>query len=100
MIELKATDRLVIPAHTIQYEPEGAYVYRIVDAEDGNPVAEKVYIEQGQQFGTVTEVLSALHAGDRIVNRGYLGLRNGKKVTVTNNDDSVTQSTRQDSDRP
>jgi RND family efflux transporter MFP subunit len=100
MIELKATDRLVIPAHSIQYEPEGAYVYRIVDAEDGNPVAEKVYIEQGQQFGTVTEVLSALHAGDRIVNRGYLGLRNGKKVTVTNNDDSVTQSTRQDSDRP
>ena len=100
MIELKATDRLVIPAHSIQYEPEGAYVYRIVDAEDGNPVAEKVYIEQGQQFGTVTEVLSALHAGDRIVNRGYLGLRNDKKVTVTNNDDSVTQSTRQDSDRP
>ena len=99
-IELKATDRLVIPAHTIQYEPAGAYVFRIVDSEDGNPVAEKVYIEQGQQFGTLTEVLSALAAGDRIVTRGYLGLRNNKKVTVTNTVDSVTQTIQQDSVRP
>ncbi len=90
----------MIPAHSIQYEPEGAYVFRIVDTEDGNPVAEKVYIEQGQQFGTVTEVLSALRAGDRIVTRGYLGLRNGKKVTVTNTEDSVTQTIQQDSIRP
>ena len=27
-IELKASDRLVIPVHAIHYEPEGAYVYR------------------------------------------------------------------------
>ena len=97
MIELKATDRLVIPAHTIQYEPEGAYVFRIVDSEDGNPVAEKVYIEQGQQFGTVTEILSALRAGDRVVTRGYLGLRDNKKVTVTTTEGSVSQATQQES---
>jgi membrane fusion protein (multidrug efflux system) len=95
-IDLKATDRLVIPVHSIQYEPEGAYVFRIVDTGDGGSVAEKVHIEQGQQFGTVTEVLSALRDGDRIVSRGYLGLRDGKKVTVSNTEDSITQTIQQD----
>lgn len=96
-IELKATDRLVIPIHTIHYEPKGAYVYRVV--EDGlkqgdlkkdkqkNYIAEKVFFEQGQQFNDFAEILSGLIVGDNIVSRGYLGLRNGKKVDVTNFDE-------------
>jgi membrane fusion protein (multidrug efflux system) len=39
-IELKTTDRLVIPVHTIHYEPEGAYVFRVKDNEDGKMFAE------------------------------------------------------------
>jgi RND family efflux transporter MFP subunit len=81
-IELKAADRLVIPVYTVHYEPAGAYVYRIVKNDDGETVAEKVFFEQGQQFGSVTEVLSELRPGDRIVSRGYLGLREGKKVSI------------------
>ncbi len=64
-IELTATSRLVIPAHTIHYEPKGAYVFRIVEEtteEGGNTtiqnIAEKVYFEQGQQFASVIEVLT------------------------------------------
>jgi membrane fusion protein, multidrug efflux system len=98
-IDLMASDRLVIPVHSIQYDPQGAYVYRVVDSEDGNSVAEKVYFEQGLQYANVTEVLSALEAGDRIVTRGYLGLRDGKKVDVSNSNSSVTK-VKQDSARP
>lgn len=90
-IELKTTDRLIIPVHTIHYEPEGAYVFRVKDNEDGKMFAEKVFFEQGQQFGSVTEVLSELNPGDMIVSRGYLGLRDGKKVVVAKADTTSTQ---------
>jgi RND family efflux transporter MFP subunit len=99
-IELKATDRLVIPVHTIHYEPEGAYVYRIIDTDDGKSVAEKVFLEQGQQFGSVTEVLSKLNPGDRIVSRGYLGLRDGKKVVIAVSDAAAASLKQPDSDKP
>lgn len=98
-IELTATDRLIIPVHTIQYEPQGAYVFRVIEDDDGQSIAEKVFIEQGQQFGPVTEVLSELNPGDRIVSRGYLGLRNGKKVAVAASTSS-SQSTPSDPVKP
>ncbi len=83
-LELRATDRLVIPVHAIHYEPEGAYVYRVSNDDEGKTVVKKVYFEQGQQFGAIAEILSGLKSGDQIVSRGYLGLRDGKNVTLAN----------------
>ena len=99
-IELKATDRLVVPAYTIQYEPEGSFIYRIIENDKGVTVAEKVKLEQGQQFGAVTEVLEGVNVGDKIVNRGFLGLRDGKKVEIANTDEAsaVIADTRTDTD--
>ena len=88
-IELSATNRRIIPVHTIHYEPEGAYVFRVIEDEKGNTVAEKVYFEQGQQFASVTEILSGLNPGDQIVSRGFLGLRSGKKVDVAKVNDRI-----------
>ena len=97
-IELTATSRLVIPAHTIHYEPKGAYVFRIVEKTTGEDddttiqsIAEKIYFEQGQQFASVIEVLTELKAGDKIVSRGYLGLRDGKKVIIANEETPTTK---------
>lgn len=81
-IPLTATNRLIIPVHTIHYEPEGAYVFRIIENDSGDTVAEKVFFKQGQQFGAVAEVFSVLQPGDKIVSRGYLGLRHDKKVVI------------------
>ncbi len=82
-IKLSATNRLIIPVHTIHYDPNGAYVFRVNEDKDANTsVAEKVYFEQGQQFAAVAEILSGLNPADRIVSRGFLGLRSGKKVDV------------------
>ena len=97
-IELKATDRLVVPAYTIQYEAEGAFIYRIIENDKGESVAEKVYLDQGQQFGAVTEILEGLNVGDRVVSRGFLGLRDGKKVEVAKIDNNSATSTGADVD--
>lgn len=85
-IKLKATSRLVIPVHAIHYEPEGAYVYRVIENDQSIPTAEKVFFEQGQQFGALSEALTELKINDKIVTRGYLGLRDGKKVEIANSD--------------
>lgn len=92
-IELRATNRLVVPVYTIQYEPDGSYVFRVTRNDKGDTVTEKVYLEQGQQFGAVTEILEGLEAGDQIVSRGFLGLRDGKNVEIANTSDlSTTRS--------
>ena len=85
-IKLKATDRLVIPVHAIHYEPEGAYVYRITVDDQSVDTAEKVFIEQGLQYGALSEVQTGIMVNDKIVTRGYLGLRNGKRVEIANPD--------------
>lgn len=87
-IKLEATERLVIPVHTIHFEPEGAYVFRVTKDDKGNNIAEKVFFKQGQQFNSVTEILSGLNPGDSIVSRGYLGLRDGKKIEIAGNNKS------------
>lgn len=81
-IELKASDRLVLPTRTVHFDRHGSYVYRIITSEDGNSLAEKRPVKLGQQFDTVYEILSGVDAGDKIVIRGYLGLRDDKKVEI------------------
>ena len=85
-IKLKASNRLVIPVHAIHYEPEGAYVYRVIKNENSESTAEKVFFEQGQQFGALSEALTEIKINDKIVTRGHLGLRDGKKVEIANPD--------------
>ena len=83
-IKLSASNRLIIPVHTLHYEPEGAYVFRIIRDATDNMIAEKVFVVQGQQFGESAEILSGLTTGDLIVSRGQLGLRDKKKVIIDN----------------
>ena len=101
-IELKSSQRLIIPVNTVHFEPEGAFVYRVIKDDTGNEtgadivkadIVEKVFFQQGQQFGEVVEVLSDLKAGDNIVSRGHLGLRDAKKVTIANKTNGQAIST-------
>jgi hypothetical protein len=59
---------------------------------------EKVYLEQGQQFDDVAEILSGLNVGDLIVSRGYLGLRDGKKVELANSEQATAANSNADID--
>jgi RND family efflux transporter MFP subunit len=100
IIDLKSDERLIIPVHSVHFEPDGAFVYRVVDADNGKQVAEKTYVIQGQQFGEFTEIVSGLDIGDKVVSRGYLALRDGKKVEIVNHVkmDQLTGAENEDDD--
>ena len=62
-------------------------MFRIKDAEkDGKPIikAERVAIRTGLKFDARVEILSGLESGDRIVQRGFMGLTPGKTVEIAN----------------
>ncbi len=98
-LALQASNRLVVPAHAVHYEPEGAYVYRVIEGatkKDGTnkdaakTTIEQVFFEQGQQFGPLVEALTEIKVNDKIVTRGQLGLRDGKVVEVISQDNPPT----------
>lgn len=68
---------LVVPAAAVQRDPAGAYVFRL---EDGR--ARRVAVRTGRLTGEDVVVLEGLRAGDRVVVRGLLGLRDGAHVRI------------------
>jgi membrane fusion protein (multidrug efflux system) len=77
--------RRTIPLTALQYDSEGAYIYR-VDASDGAPAkAVRGGVDVGLQFDDRVEILGGLADGDRIVVKGFLGLKPGKPVRVIDN---------------
>lgn len=69
------------PEAAVQYEGEGAFVYRIARGENGS-TAQRVEIEAGAVEGGFVEILSGLNAGDRIVASGLNRIQPNAPVTV------------------
>jgi len=91
-IVLDAGQRLTLPVPAVQYEIEGAYVYRILEDDSGEQTkVEKVYVETGRQFGEQLEIVSGISPGDRIVVRGFIGLREGKTVEIARQPGATTE---------
>lgn len=71
-----ASDAMVIPSDAVKTDPGGkAYVYRIA----GKSV-ERVSVELGQREGRRVEVREGLKPGDRLVTKGFIGLKPGISV--------------------
>lgn len=81
-LKTRPARKLVIPAHAIHHDSNGAYVF-VVNEESK---AGKTYVEKGMQFGEAIEITSGLNANDSIVTKGFNGLRHGKQVKVRNMD--------------
>lgn len=79
-LETPEMPRRTIPLNALQYDPQGAYVYRL----DAQSKAERVAVRSGLQFGEQVEILEGLADGDQVVTKGFLGLRSGKTVRVVN----------------
>ena len=72
-------ERLVVPAAAVRHDPAGAYVFRV----DEGGRARRVRVRTGPLVaGAAVVVLDGLAAGDRVVVRGLLGLRDGARVRV------------------
>ena len=72
------SERLHVPFVAVRHDSHGAYVYRITD---GDRVV-KTRIVTGLQLGDRIAVREGLAAGDKVVVKGFVGLREGRKVTV------------------
>lgn len=72
---------IAAPEAAVQYEGDGAFVYRIARGENGS-TAQRVEVETGAVEGGFVEVLSGLNAGDRIVGSGLNRIQPNAPVTV------------------
>ncbi|MEN8174978.1 MAG: efflux RND transporter periplasmic adaptor subunit [Pseudomonadota bacterium] len=71
-----ARPRLLLPFAAVQRDRDGEFVYRL-DAQDQ---ADVVRITSGTRIADKIEIISGIQDGDRIVVRGFLGLRPGSAV--------------------
>ncbi|HID49918.1 MAG TPA: efflux RND transporter periplasmic adaptor subunit, partial [Chromatiales bacterium] len=75
-IHTESTPRLNVPFAAIRYDSRGEYVYRI-GADD---TAHQVRIRTGIHLGNRIEVIEGLAEGDRVIVKGFIGLRDGSQV--------------------
>ncbi len=71
---------LAVPESAVQYEGEGAFVYRIAPGERGQ-IAQRVEVEAGVVEGGYVEILSGLDAGETVVASGLNRIQPGAPVT-------------------
>lgn len=70
-----------VPESAVQYEGEGAFVYRIASGERG-ATAQRVEVETGAVEGGFVEIISGLAPGDRVVASGLNRIQPGAPVRV------------------
>ncbi len=76
-----ARNRLLVPFSALQRDREGEYLFRVTEADS----VEVVRVRSGTRTSDQIEILEGIEPGDRIVSRGFLGLRAGTKITIVDN---------------
>ncbi len=92
IINLVLNKQRVVPTRCIQLEPAGAYVFRVIKTSNGKFKVKKVYFKKGPQYNNKTVVLNKLQAGDKIVIRGFLGLRDNRTVELFQPENNAIKS--------
>ena len=70
-----------VPESAIQYEGDGAFVYRIAAGERGS-TAQRVTVETGAVENGFVEIVSGLSANDRVVGSGLNRIQPNAPITV------------------
>ena len=70
-----------VPESAIQYEGQGAFVYRIATGERGT-TAQRVEVGTGAVEGGFVEIVSGLSVGDKVVGSGLNRIQPNAPVTV------------------
>lgn len=75
----RSAARILIPFSALRSDTRGEYVF-VVDAGK----AKKRYVRSGERQGETVEIREGLEPGMRLISKGFLGLKPGKKVKSTN----------------
>ncbi len=81
-LETQPRQRLVVPAAALHHDATGAYVYVLRDDDKGETTTVKTYVQKGMQYDNLIVITDGLSKDDRIVVKGFIGLRDGKQVKV------------------
>lgn len=75
-VDTQTTPRRNVPFAAIRHDSQGEYVYRLTQDD----MVESVRVQTGILMGNQMEILEGIKVGDRVVVKGFIGLRDGKKV--------------------
>jgi membrane fusion protein, multidrug efflux system len=73
---------LVIPSILIKQDVQGHFVYTAQQAENGDLIARKNYIERGLESEGLTMIKSGLKPGARIIQRGHNQVGDGTLISI------------------
>ncbi len=76
-LTIPTRSRLVMPFAALRHDNQGQYVFRV----DMTNKAHLIRIRTGLLGGKQIEILGGLQPGDRVVTRGFQGLRDGKTIS-------------------
>jgi membrane fusion protein (multidrug efflux system) len=79
-VNTQTTPRRNVPFAAIRHDNQGEYVYRLT----ADKSVEAVRVQTGILLGNQMEILEGIEVNDRVVVKGFIGLRDGKKVTPVN----------------
>ncbi|HOW30254.1 MAG TPA: efflux RND transporter periplasmic adaptor subunit [Bacteroidales bacterium] len=74
-------DAVSLPLNLIQDSQEGKYVYIAVE-ENGKIKARRQKVELGQNYNGLTEIVTGLKKGDKVITTGYNSLVEGELLKV------------------
>jgi RND family efflux transporter MFP subunit len=75
-IDSKMTPRLAIPYSALRRDQEGEYVFLL----DAQQLAQRQSVRSGLHLADQVEILEGLTIGQTVINKGFLGLHDGKVV--------------------
>lgn len=76
----EAREQLTIPATALRRDRQGEYVFTL----DADNQAQRLSVRSGLQLADKVEILQGLQEGQRIISKGFLGLKSGTTVTPVN----------------
>jgi len=76
IIQYQTDASILIPVNAVQYDTTGSWVYAV----DSKQKARQRKIKTGQNINDKIEVISGLKKDDKIITKGFIGLRPGKTI--------------------
>jgi len=86
-IQTQNISRLMIPYDAIRHDKEGPFVFALVNGQ-----AEHMPVITGIQQGNQIEILEGISNQQRIITKGFFGLKNKMKVQDTNHKETKPQT--------
>ena len=88
-VNTQTTPRRNVPFAAIRHDSQGEFVYRLTSDDK----VEAVRVQTGILLGNQMEILEGLEVNERVVVKGFIGLREGKKVIPVTSTSTAVSTT-------